>query len=87
MAVALIAAGGFDVQVDLVNVPTYVYTARVIFALASGFNISIITVPVVASDTLATLNTKLLSALDAEAQAKGISAPTAVYGGAVTKMR
>jgi len=84
MAVALIGRAGFSV--DITNAPQYV--GDVHFNVGSAnYILSTIAVQLVAGDTLATLQQKFLDAIDAEAARLGLAAPTAVYGGAVAKLR
>lgn len=87
--VALIGTAAFTTEQDGSTNGQLVYEGIVHFALpaGAGFNISTISVPLGAGDTIATLQTKFLAAIDAEAQRLGIATPTAVYGGAVTKLR
>ena len=85
MAAALIGTAAFTTKPD----GALVYEGTVHFALpaGTGYNISTISVSLGAGDTLATLQGKFVAAIDAEALRLGIAAPTAVYGGAVSKLR
>lgn len=85
MAVALIGQAAF--VADAAGAPGY--AGSVLFALGAGarFLESTFLVSLGAGDSLATLQTKVLAAVDAEAVRLGLAAPTAVYGGAVSKLR
>lgn len=83
MATALIGQAYFDTDAR-----GALYIALVHFAVGAAQQMpSTVTVLLGAGDTLATLQTKLLSAIDTEATRLGVAAPTAVYGGAVMKLR
>jgi hypothetical protein len=85
MATALIGPASFAVD-ESTGAPQYV--GEVHFAVGTvNYNLSTIVVALGAGDTLASLQTKFLAAIDAEADRLGLAAPTAVYGGAVTKLR
>lgn len=85
MAVALIGQAQFDA--DPQGNPTY--RGAVHYGMGAGerFLQSTFLVALGAGDTLATLQTKVLASIDAEATRLGLAVPTAVYGGAVTKLR
>lgn len=84
MSTTLIGLAGF--RLDDAGNPEY--HGEVLLSVGqAGATKSSVTVSLGAGDTLATLQTKFLAAIDAEASRLGLPAQTDVYGGAVAKFR